>query len=349
MKISTVLGRIAVGCLAIALMAFVVPSAVYAAALPPSEPPSIPDLNAADDTGTSSSDNLTNQTTSLSFSGSAVVGTTSVQLYDGDVLIGTDDSLGGAGTWEIVMSPGLAEGSHSLTAVGVRNGVSSAHSVVLAVTVDTTAPQIIAARVTAGNEITVEYSESVTGEASDYTDLTIGRSDPRSVTVQDGDGAAVHTLTFDGAPVPAGRRATLDINNPIPRSVADEAGNDLPATDDYDVVDGQPHVARHSSGVYIARSIGGTPPQLPVTPSAPSAAILAPAIVFSRTLLVGMSGDDVKQLQLKLKALGFFPADTDATGLFGPITEAAVKAFQASHGIPQLGIVGPLTRAALNM
>jgi len=74
----------------------------------------------------------------------------------------------------------------------------------------------------------------------------------------------------------------------------------------------------------------------------------APSFLFTKFLARGMVGEEVRQLQLRLKSLGFFPADTDATGFFGPITEEAVRAFQRAHGIPPLGLVGPLTRAALN-
>ncbi|HTP56701.1 MAG TPA: right-handed parallel beta-helix repeat-containing protein, partial [Candidatus Paceibacterota bacterium] len=70
--------------------------------------------------------------------------------------------------------------------------------------------------------------------------------------------------------------------------------------------------------------------------------------VFTKFLSRGSRGEEVRQLQLKLKSLGFFPADVDATGLFGPTTVGAVKAFQKANGIAQVGFVGPATRAALN-
>ena len=47
-----------------------------------------------------------------------------------------------------------------------------------------------------------------------------------------------------------------------------------------------------------------------------------------------------------LTALGFYHGPIN--GIFGPLTKAAVKRFQAAHGIPQTGYVGPKTRAALN-
>ena len=59
----------------------------------------------------------------------------------------------------------------------------------------------------------------------------------------------------------------------------------------------------------------------------------------------GSSGPDVKDLQQKLKALGFDPNGVD--GNFGPGTKAAVIAFQQSKGLQADGIAGPATLAAL--
>lgn len=57
-------------------------------------------------------------------------------------------------------------------------------------------------------------------------------------------------------------------------------------------------------------------------------------------LKVGARGDNVKQLQ---QLLGI-----TADGIFGPQTQAAVRAFQQKNGLAADGIVGPLTTAALN-
>jgi peptidoglycan hydrolase-like protein with peptidoglycan-binding domain len=58
------------------------------------------------------------------------------------------------------------------------------------------------------------------------------------------------------------------------------------------------------------------------------------------TLRRGSSGEDVKMVQRKL--------GVEQAGVFGPQTEAAVRAFQRDRGMVPDGIVGPKTWAALD-
>jgi hypothetical protein len=60
-----------------------------------------------------------------------------------------------------------------------------------------------------------------------------------------------------------------------------------------------------------------------------------------------MTGTLVKKLQVKLKELGFDPGPKD--GKFGPMTEAAVIAFQLSESLVVDGEVGPETARALEI
>ncbi len=73
----------------------------------------------------------------------------------------------------------------------------------------------------------------------------------------------------------------------------------------------------------------------------------ASAYFFAKTLKLGDEGQDVTELQKILIALGFLKIEAP-TGFFGPMTEAAVKAYQEANGLEPVGIVGPLTRALLN-
>jgi hypothetical protein len=82
------------------------------------------------------------------------------------------------------------------------------------------------------------------------------------------------------------------------------------------------------------------------TVTVPAPATTAGQSAFTRLLSFGSAGDDVRNLQTRLLGEGLFSGE--ATGYFGPLTQAAVKAYQAKYGIDQLGIVGPATRAQLN-
>ena len=62
------------------------------------------------------------------------------------------------------------------------------------------------------------------------------------------------------------------------------------------------------------------------------------------TLQTGSTGDEVRDLQQTLSALGY-PLEAD--GIFGRGTEHAVRAFQSDHGLPADGIVGPITLGAI--
>lgn len=63
-------------------------------------------------------------------------------------------------------------------------------------------------------------------------------------------------------------------------------------------------------------------------------------------LRIGSTGESVEMLQETLSALGYYAARVD--GIFGPITDKAVRAFQTASGLVPDGIVGPLTWAALD-
>lgn len=63
------------------------------------------------------------------------------------------------------------------------------------------------------------------------------------------------------------------------------------------------------------------------------------------TMKVGSAGDNVVDLQQRLRMLGYLSAQAD--GKFGKQTESAVKRFQRGAGIVQNGIAGQMTMHAL--
>lgn len=71
---------------------------------------------------------------------------------------------------------------------------------------------------------------------------------------------------------------------------------------------------------------------------------LGPSGVPLADLTLGDGGGDVTRLQSALGRLGYMDA---VTGYFGPVTQAAVRRFQADNAITATGSYGPLTRTAL--
>lgn len=77
-------------------------------------------------------------------------------------------------------------------------------------------------------------------------------------------------------------------------------------------------------------------------PAAPAAGKCS----FTRSLTVGVRGDDVTCLQNYLTGTGHFTYAGGATGYFGSITQSAVAAWQAANGVsPAAGYFGPISRA----
>ena len=88
------------------------------------------------------------------------------------------------------------------------------------------------------------------------------------------------------------------------------------------------------------------------TGTVPSACV---GVTFSRNLVIGSTGSDVKCLQAVLNLSATTRVATTGAGspgaettYFGGLTLAAVKKYQAEHGWTPANQVGPLTRQALN-
>lgn len=61
----------------------------------------------------------------------------------------------------------------------------------------------------------------------------------------------------------------------------------------------------------------------------------------------GSRGEEVRQIQVKLQAMGYDTGGTD--GIYGSKTQGAVRAFQRSRGLTADGIAGPKTLQALGI
>lgn len=69
-------------------------------------------------------------------------------------------------------------------------------------------------------------------------------------------------------------------------------------------------------------------------------------VTSNRLLRTGSRGQAVTNLQSELKELGFYKGNLD--GIFGSLSDTAVKGFQHAHSLKADGIAGPKTLGALN-
>ena len=128
--------------------------------------PSAPDMTAASDTGSSNTDNITNNATPVFTGSGAEVGAT-VTLYDtnGTTPLGSA-TADGSGNWSISSSP-LASGSHTLTAKQTDiAGNTSVASSSLGVTIDTTAAAPSAPDLTAASDTGSSNTDNITSTAT---------------------------------------------------------------------------------------------------------------------------------------------------------------------------------------
>ncbi len=120
--------------------------------------PSTPDLIAANDSGTSSTDNITNINTPT-FNGTAESGTT-VVIYDGTTAIGSGTATGGS--YSITVTA-LGDGTHSITAKSFDSASNvSPPSPALSVTIDTVITTPSQPDLTAATDSGTSSSDNVT-------------------------------------------------------------------------------------------------------------------------------------------------------------------------------------------
>jgi len=156
--------------------------------------PSVPDLKAASDTGSSSSDNITNDNTPT-FSGSGAEAGAIIRLYANDALVGSI-AVDASGNWSVTSLP-LAQGTYTFTARIEKDGILGPASPGLAVTIDTIAPaapsvpDLAAASDTGSND-----SDNITG---DTTPTFNGTAEAWATVRLYANGTPIGETTADGA------------------------------------------------------------------------------------------------------------------------------------------------------
>ncbi|SDF38264.1 zinc D-Ala-D-Ala carboxypeptidase [Lentzea fradiae] len=99
----------------------------------------------------------------------------------------------------------------------------------------------------------------------------------------------------------------------------------------------------------IVLSLLGLVVGLGVAPAAAQADPVAADACYTwgRTLSQGASGEDVRQLQIRVAGYPGYGAVLGIDGSFGPATKAAVTRFQQAYGLGADGIAGPATFSKL--
>jgi hypothetical protein len=206
----------------------------------PSAPTEL-DLLAASDSGSSSSDDITNVITPV-ITGKAEAGST-VTLYAGETVLGTAVA-DAAGVWTITTST-LADGVHSLTASAVDiAGNVSAPSSPLVITVDTVAPPAPAeldmlalsdTGISDSDDVTRVTTPQITGNAEAGSSVTLYAGETVVGTAV-ADAAGVWTITTS---------ALADGVHQLTATATDVAGNvsapSLPLAITIDTTPPQPH------------------------------------------------------------------------------------------------------------
>jgi hypothetical protein len=190
--------------------------------------PSAPDLSAATDTGSSSTDNITRNTTPIITGTAEALSTVTLYDTDGSTVLGTA-TADGSGNWSITCSA-LAEGSHTLSAKATDvAGNTSVASTGQSLTIDCTAPGITFSNLALSSDTGSSSSDFITQTTAQTITATLSATPAGTDTVYGSlDGGATwtnitsqvsgSTLTWSGV--------TLSGSNTVQFKVTDVAGND---------------------------------------------------------------------------------------------------------------------------
>jgi peptidoglycan hydrolase-like protein with peptidoglycan-binding domain len=175
-------------------------------------------------------------------------------------------------------------------------------------------------------------------------------SGPLSGVFQENTQVAVRQFQADAGISPDGivGPATWSSLFPTPPAEANPPGtasplpNSRPAT----TTPSAPVTNNNSGQTTPAASSTTSAPEDAQANNSPPATATTPPTASRPTLRLGDRGDTVRQLQERLKNLGFYDGPVD--GIFGTQTEAAVKQAQSDNDLTVDGVVGPATWSALD-
>jgi hypothetical protein len=263
--------------------------------------------------------------------------------------------IGVANTAEVGITIGNVPGNYTQASVDTLNAAITAASAITNAEAQSVVDTAVTTLTSAVSAFTPVGAVPVTGVTLNETSntLTVGNTDQLTATIVPAN-ATNQTVTWSSSDTSV---ATVS-NNGLVTTVAAGSTIITVTTDDGS--------STSTDAITVNNPVPVTPPApavshggggggySPVTGQVLGAAtstgqvLGASTFQFTNYLRQGMSGDDVVQLQERLRAEGFFTYPT-STGYFGSITLAAVEAYQTAHNIvPASGFVGPLTIAELN-
>ncbi|MBP4047257.1 Ig-like domain-containing protein [Chromobacterium violaceum] len=184
--------------------------------------PTVASLTAGTDTGSSSSDGITDDNTPT-VTGTAVAGST-VTIYVDGVAVDTT-TANGSGAWSYSFVSSLADGSHAISVMASSGGVNSSVSSSYGVVIDTAAPA--APNGLALTAATDTGSSSSDGKTSNNQPTVQGTAEANSTVTVYVDGTAVGTATADGSGAWSYNLASVlaDGSHSIRATATDTAGN----------------------------------------------------------------------------------------------------------------------------
>ena len=219
--------------------------------------PGAPDMTAATDTGTSSTDNITNVTTP-NFTISCVSGST-VNLYDGVTLLGSGTCVAGT---VMVSSSALAEGTHNITAQQVdsagNTSVSSAPTLVIII--DTTAPATPASApdLQAASDTGTSSTDNITTTTLPTFDVVCAAATNLITLMIDAVPNGLHTCTTAGIESVTATTTLLDAVHTVLYTETDAAGNTSTNSASLSITTDTTNPAAPSAPDLIAASDTGT-------------------------------------------------------------------------------------------
>jgi len=266
--------------------------------------------------------------------------------------IGADPTVYACGSPQAFTLP---DGIYSFN-VAAGDGAGDWATTTVSFTIDTVTPLTVTASAGAGGTITPSGAVAVTpGNDQSFTiaadsgfniaDVVVdGLSVGATTTHTFSDVIEAHTISASFSLIPAPAPAP---STPSPALNGGSPGN-------FGLVNsGSETFSSLSASVSVAPPTPPAPfvelPLIGLTPGVPSTGEVphSTSFFFTTTLSRGDRSEEVLELQRRLMSMGLFDHDVP-TGYFGPITERGVKAFQLKSNLPQVGVVGPMTRTILN-